>query len=147
MNISWGIKIAAVYIIFVLIVLGTVLFSTTQEVNLVTDDYYQKEIEYQSHIDKIKRTKELPEQIFVKLKDDYLTVTIPELFKNEKLNGEIVLYRPSDNRKDFRMPLTLNDNLEHSFSTTQFDRGLWKIQIEWAAENLDYFHEQILMLN
>ncbi len=147
MNISWGIKIAAVYIIFVLIVLGTVIFSTTQEVNLVADDYYQKEIEYQKHIDKIKRTKELPEQIFVKLKDDYLTVTIPEVFKNEKLNGEIVLYRPSDNRKDFRMPLTLNDNLEYNISTTRFDRGLWKIQIEWKAENLDYFHEQILMLN
>lgn len=147
MNVSWGIKIAAVYIIFVLIVLGTVIFSTTQEVNLVADDYYQKEIEYQKQIDKIKRTKELPEQIFVKLKDDYLTVTIPEVFKNEKLNGEIVLYRPSDNRKDFRMPLTLNDNLEYSIPTTRFDRGLWKIQIEWKAENLDYFHEQILMLN
>ncbi len=147
MRISWGVKIAAVYIIFVLLVLATVIFSTTQDVNLVTEDYYQKEIEYQQQIDKLKRTNQLPEKISVKLDNGFLKIKMPEIFKDKMLSGDVILYRPSDNKKDFQMQLALNSNLEHTFSVEDFETGLWKLKLDWKSEGLEYFHEQILMLN
>lgn len=147
MKISWGIKIAAVYTIFVLLVLGTVIFSTTQDVNLVTEDYYQKEIEYQQQIDKLKRTGRLSEKVFVKLDNKFLKIKMPGDFKDKYVTGDVVLYRPSNNKQDFQMKLTLNSNLEHTMSVENFERGLWKLQLGWEADGLNYFHEQILMLN
>lgn len=147
MKISWGIKIAAVYIIFVLLVLGTVIFSTTQDVNLVAEDYYQKEIAYQQQIDKLKRTSRLSEKVFVKLDSKFLKIKMPADFKDKYVKGDLVLYRPSDNKQDFQTQLALNSNLEHTLSVENFEKGLWKLQLDWEADGLDYFHEQILMFN
>lgn len=59
MKISWGIKIFSLYGIFVLFVLAMVLFTMTKDVGLVTDNYYEKELTHQEHIDKLKRTEAL----------------------------------------------------------------------------------------
>ena len=56
MKINWGIKLIIGYSIFVVITLGMIFFTTTLNTDKVIDNYYEAEINYQQHIDKIKRT-------------------------------------------------------------------------------------------
>ena len=76
MKISWGISISIVYILFVVVMVGAVIFSTTQESHLVADDYYEREIAYQNQIEKMERTKLLPEQLKIYLKNELIFLEI-----------------------------------------------------------------------
>ena len=51
---NWGKGIFIFYSLFVVAILSVVYFAFTQEVNLVSEDYYQQEIAYESQIERIK---------------------------------------------------------------------------------------------
>ena len=63
MKISWGTGIAATYIIFVLATLGMTYAMMTKNVDLVSTNYYEKEIKYQEQIDKINNTSGLNDKL------------------------------------------------------------------------------------
>ena len=49
---NWGWRITIVYSLFALTMIGAVIYSTTLDVNLVEEDYYEKEVNYQQVINK-----------------------------------------------------------------------------------------------
>lgn len=52
MKLSWGTGIAIFYSVFVIVLVFVVVKSTSIDNALVTDDYYKKDLEYQTQIDK-----------------------------------------------------------------------------------------------
>ena len=60
---NWGKGITILISGFVIFMLGLVGFASFQSFNLVETDYYQKEINYQDHIDKVKRTSVLSDGV------------------------------------------------------------------------------------
>lgn len=145
--ISWGTGIVIVIVIFFIVVLGTVAFTTTIDVNLVTENYYEKELKHQNLIDKIKRTNNLPAQVSVKVLQDNVYLKFPSIFHDSRISGEIEFYRPSDHKKDFSLPIDLNDSLLQIISTGNISRGVWKIKIDWEVNSTTYYNEQIVMIN
>ncbi|HWH64169.1 MAG TPA: FixH family protein, partial [Ginsengibacter sp.] len=97
---NWGYKILAVYIVFVLGIMFLAFKSSNQKVDLVTTDYYDKELVYQEKIDAITRVTGLSKKIEYKIKDDKLIITFPKDFAGKKIEGKAVLYCPSDEDKD-----------------------------------------------
>ncbi len=73
----------------------TVIFMT-QDVSLVSDNYYEKSLEYQDEIDKQSRTKSLDEQVKINFNGEVITVLFPSDYLEKKISGEIYFYRPSD---------------------------------------------------
>ena len=113
MKLSWGKGIFAAYAIFMVIVLGTVAFTTTVDVDLVADDYYEQELKYQDEIDKKNRTNNLTEQIEIILEKENLKLTYPKLIAGN-ISGKINFYRPSDQKLDFAVDIkTDNRNVVH----------------------------------
>jgi hypothetical protein len=147
MKISWGIGISAVYILFVIVMVGTVIFSTTQETHLVADDYYEKEIAYQNQIEKIERTKLLSEQLKIYIKEELIFFEFPEEFESKTIHGSLIFYRPSDRSEDFILPIELNSENEQFISTSRFQKGMWRLQVEWGSGDNNYYNEQIIMIN
>ena len=62
---SWGYKILSVYIIFVVGIMVMVFKSSMQNTDLVTPDYYEKELKYQQTIDESARTGKLSAKVEV----------------------------------------------------------------------------------
>lgn len=118
-----------------------------QDVSLVTKDYYAKEIKYQEQIDKMKRTKELPEPLDINLEASAIKFSFPKLFKPNEVKGTIQFYRPSDKSKDFAVNVSLDSSYVQSINTVNLQKGLWKIQIDWNAKGNTYFNEKIIMTN
>ncbi|MCX7876043.1 MAG: FixH family protein [Melioribacteraceae bacterium] len=145
-NFNWGTGIALSYIIFVLGTLLMVFIFMNQDVGLETDDYYAKGLEYQKQIDKIERTNQLNEQLDIIQKKDSIIFNFPKIFESEKISGEIYFYRPSSNTKDFKVKIELTNSNQQIF-TNKLDKGLWKIKVDWFANNQNYYNEKIIMIN
>lgn len=146
MKISWGIKIALTYILFVLGVLIMVVIFMNQDVNLVADDYYAKELSYQQQIDKENRTSELTEQASVRQEQNRLIVNFPAEFRDYRIEGKINFYRPSESRMDFSVDISRDAEGRQIIPRNNIAKGLWKIKIDWSANGSSFYNESTILL-
>ena len=139
---NWGKSIALFYVLFVIAILSVVAFAFTQDVNIISDDYYQQEIAYESQIEKLKNTAELVEKPTIVLKGNYIEVTFP---KELNPKGTILFFRPSDGSKDKRVPISLGANGTQQIDFSTEIAGLWKAKLNWSQGNEQYFQEFIIV--
>lgn len=145
-KINWGIGLAVFYIAFVLILVVFVIFSSVQNSDLVSTDYYSKEINYQQQIDKLKRTKRLPEKLNIVQNSGILIVKFPSIFKNAKIMGNIDLYRPSNPAYDKKVKIEVKDNNFQVIDARNMVKGYWKIKVDWSAFDSTYYSEEAIIL-
>ncbi|KUO61175.1 hypothetical protein APF79_13610 [bacterium BRH_c32] len=146
MKLNWGSGIAITYILFMVAVIILVVIFMNQDVHLVTDDYYAKEIEYQQQIDKVKRTKLLNEQPEVTFNNGVFMVSFPRSVKNI-INGEIQIYRPSDSNLDKTVEIILDAENRQSIEPPINKPGLWKVKMDWMRNDTNYYNEKIILSN
>ncbi len=147
MKLNWGFNIAAFYIFFVLVLLIVVFIFMRQDVGLVTNDYYAKEIVYQEEIDKSNRTKGLTEQIDITVEPAQIKFSFPKMFSSGDIGGTIHFYRPSNKEKDFVSNIVTDSSRIQIIETSKLEKGLWKVKIDWSVKNVSYFNEKIVMVN
>jgi hypothetical protein len=142
---NWGTKILIVYVAFVAGIVFMVVKSTTQNTDLVTTDYYAKELKYQDKIDEIKRVDALSAPVEYRIDDNALTIMFPKDFAGKKLIGEAVLYCPSDEKKDIRQPFTiLDENLQ--LAVPVGSKGLYELHISWQDGGVTYYFEKKIFI-
>lgn len=139
-KISWGTGIVIAIIIFVVLVLAQTIYLMNQKVDLVEEDYYKKGIEYQKDIEVQKKTNELSEKVSFDFNGQSLIISFPKNLSDNKLNGEILLYRPSDSGLDMKIPL-ITDSLNQVIPVSGLKKGFWRIKLRWQYEGQDYYDE------
>jgi hypothetical protein len=145
---NWGYKIALVYGGFVAFVIAMVVLCVKQEdIHLVSKEYYKEEIAYQDQIDKLQNTQLLRGQMGFQYIGEKQVVEFffPQFLANA--TGEILFFRPSDARKDVKIPVHMDESGKQVVPVAQLDKGLWKVKIKWSANNKDFFSEQVLVIN
>jgi hypothetical protein len=142
---NWGYKILFVYAAFVLGMLFLVFKSSSQKMDLVTSDYYAKELKYQGRIDETARANNLSEAIRYKIKDSKLIINFPKDFSGKKLTGEAVLYCPSDEGKDSRQHFSVQD-VAVIIPLDMVNKGLYQLQLSWQADGVAYYFENKIVL-
>ena len=147
MEFSWGKGIFITYSLFLVIILTVVVYISSMDVNLVTEDYYEKELNHQEQIDIAARTIQLPEQLNITVTQNLINLKFPSLFKPYDISGLVQFYRPSDSQQDFSVNIELSDSLEQTIFTTSIQKGYWRIKVDWTAEEKDYFNEKLVMIN
>ena len=147
MKLNWGSGIAIFYIVFVIATVSVVLFTTTIDVNLVTDDYYEQELVFQNQIDKVKRTNALPEKPVISLAGKNVYIKFPNTLETQLIEGTINFYRPSDNNQDFDIPISLNQLGEQIVNSIRLHKGMWRVYIDWNIDEEKYLSEKIIMVN
>jgi hypothetical protein len=144
---SWGTGILITIIIFMSITVLTGIYLMNQDVQLVTDNYYEKDLKYQNQIDKLNRTAALEEKVEIKFDGLAVELVFPTSFDKSKLSGEIYFYRPSDRKKDFTIPLTLNSEARQIIPVTRIDKGFWRIKLSWSSDGIEYYNERAITVN
>ncbi len=144
---NWGTGILLSIIIFMMILIGIVYVFMNQDVDLVTSNYYGKELKYQKQIDKINNTNEMGKQVGIALLNNHLQLTFPDSVFDKKAAGTIYFYRPSGSNKDFSVPMAVSDNNTQVINTSALEKGLWRIKVEWGMEGKDYYSEKSLIIN
>lgn len=141
---NWALGVTVLYGGFALFMLGFLAVSTFHKVDLVEDNYYDKEIAYQQHIDKIRRTKALVHPMVWKRGVNNLEFQFPKEFPS--VEGKIKLYRPSDSGRDVVVVIKTDAERRQEVSLAGLERGLWRMQIDWKSGSQTYYNDDIFYI-
>ena len=142
---NWGNKILIVYIVFVSGIGFMVYKASTQNTDLVTTDYYAKELKYQEKIEEVKRVSALSAPVGYAIKDNALTIHFPKDFAGRQLTGEVVLYCPSDEKKDLKKSFTLKD-VPLQIEIPAASKGLYELHLSWKDGGFTYYFEKKIVI-
>ena len=143
---NWGTGIFLAIVFFMVITIILTVIFMNQRVDLVTNNYYEKTLTYQNQIDTYKRTARLKEKVAFNYADNKINLTFPGSFLQKVNNGKLYFYRPSDSRKDFTVPIQLDEEGSQTVNTTRIDKGYWKVEIQWTMNNEDYKMEKSVLI-
>jgi len=146
-KLNWGTGILITFILFMTSVLVQVFFYMNTDVDLVTDNYYEKEMVYEDHLVKMRNTGKLDEVVDIQYSDKEIKITFPEGRDYYKIKGSLLFYRPSDSSKDFTLDLEPGKNLVQTISTNNISSGYWIVKMNWNYENEAYYNEKPLLIN
>ena len=143
---NWGYKILLVYAVFVMGIMFLVFKSSREKVDLVTTDYYAKELKYQQKIDAMNRVSLLSDTVKYEMHEGKLTVVFPKDFAGKKITGDVVLYCPSDEDKDITQNFSIQDTPIfvpiHVVNKKEFE-----LQLNWQADGTSYYFQKKLLIN
>jgi hypothetical protein len=140
---NWGTGIFLVYSAFVVFMLSLVYMSTQQKLELVTENYYIKGVDFQSQINEQSNVAALIEKPTIKqLENGNVEIKFPssdssdslESEKKSIIEGEIAFFRPSDKGLDFTVPIKLQ-NSTNQLITQKIEQGLWKVKMSWTEKD------------
>jgi hypothetical protein len=140
---NWGTKLTLVIATFMALMAAMVIYSFRQELNMVTDNYYEKDLRYQEQIEKIRNTSmlvEKPSAVF-RSADKIIAVHFPDKMMHNRIKGEIHLFRPSDHRMDQTYRISLDERGSQFINASAFSPGEWIIKLSWTDQHLEYYHE------
>ena len=138
---NWGHKILIVYIVFVAGIVTLVYKSSVQNQDLVVNDYYDQELKYQDKIDAIRRTNLLPSAVECKVENKAIIIQLPVIMKGLHVSASILLYDPTDERKDIKKEYSTSDAMIR-FPIQEGNKGFHTLKISWSANNTSYYSEQ-----
>ncbi len=143
MKINWGIGIVIGMALFICFILYMVITMSTQKEyshDLVTEDYYEKEMHYQNEIDAETNAITLSSNIKgLKTPEGWL-LKFPDEIEPTKIKGTVFLYRPSNKQLDFDFPIELSgSNL--LIPDERLLEGRWNITISWKYEDISYLYK------
>jgi hypothetical protein len=146
-KISWGTGVLIGIIVFVVISITMTVIFMTQDVSLVSDNYYEKSLSYQEEIDKQSRTNSLNENVTISFNGEVIGISFPSIYSNKEISGEILFYRPSNPELDFKMFLDLNDEGNQMILVKYLEKGFWRVKLNWTMDGDGYYNERAITIN
>lgn len=144
MKLNWGTGIVIAFIAFISFIMYFVINMNTNKKydhDLVTDDYYKEELEFQDDIDKEKNAKELSKNVQWEKVSNGLRLTFPETFDINKITGKVFLYRPSNKQFDFEIPISLSNHYLLIPDSRLLD-GRWNIKVYWQYNGKSFLYKK-----
>ena len=142
----WPLAILAFFAATLLLVIGFVAWSSSQPFELVSRDYYARELAHQQQIDDMQRAGNRPVPVRIRRTQDGRAIDL-DLGASEPVdNGEIWLYRPSNAAWDRTLPLEIDHDGHQRIDTAGMQPGLWKVRIQWTEGGKTFYAEDTAMI-
>ena len=144
MKFNWGTGIVVAFVAFISFILYFVITMSTNkkyEHDLVIENYYGQELEFQNAINKEINSQTLKQDIVWKRTSEGLLIEFPDNFKPEEITGTISLYRPSNKLLDFETSIQLSDSTFLITDKRLLD-GRWNLKIDWKVNGEEYLYKK-----
>lgn len=139
---NWGTGIVLAMIVMIGGMIFLVSIALRQDYDLVENDYYQKSVDYQKHIDEVQNTETLDEKVRFDQTQDSLTVAFPAIASVSDFSGEIHFYSPVEEKRDETVKLKLNNQFTQAISLKGLKNGRYMVKLNWTANKKSYYQEQ-----
>lgn len=149
MKINWGTGIViaiALFIAFILYFVIKVQTNSKYDYDLVVEEYYKQELGFQEELNKQQNAKDLEVALEITITLNHIEIHFPEVFVPENIQGKVSLYRPSNQKLDFEMPISLSDSHLLIPKSSLVD-GRWDISVDWNYGGKNYLNKKVLYLN
>ncbi|MGB3345401.1 MAG: FixH family protein [Aequorivita sp.] len=144
MKINWGTGLVIGMVLFVSFILYFVIRISTEkkfDYDLVTEEYYKQEMFLQGEIDAQENSIALKGEIHGKKTAEGWLLTFPDDLDYSAITGIVSMYRPSDKRLDFDLPLKLS-NGQVLIPEERLVNGRWNTIINWQYEGKNYLYRE-----
>jgi hypothetical protein len=146
MKINWGTSIVIVFGLFMTFILYFVFkvqSDSKYDNELVTEEYYKKESLVQFEIEKQQSANKLEHKVVLKKSIDGITIEFPSDFDYKNIKGKVSLYRPSSQKLDFEIPISLSSS-NLLIPNSNLVGGLWDISIDWTYNDSSYLNKETM---
>ena len=134
---NWGNKIVLAFILFAAFIGYIVVRSFQQNIDLVAEDYYAQEINFQNKLNRLANAAESDKQVTVKQVGDQVWLTFPD----SQSEGIIHFYHPSRKIFDRKFDIYPNKENVQKIDRSELIAGSYRVNISWKVENENYFQQ------
>jgi len=143
MKFNWGTGIVIAFALFMTFILSYVFKVQSNDKydhELVVEDYYKKEATVQGDIEKQENANALTNKVTIEKTADGVKIQFPADFDYSKIIGKVSLYRPSSQKLDFEIPISLSSP-HLLIPKSNLASGLWDISIDWEYGGVKYLNK------
>ena len=139
---NWGHKLTIFIVLFLVVMLGMVFYATMQTNEMIDDNYYQKELEYQDVIDAKQNlvnisTNNLISQTFLEV-----VITLPPGTFEKLEKGNIELLRNDSKANDVQLEIEPNGSNRRTIPKSSLLKGMYKSRIKWTNDGKEFYKEE-----
>ena len=138
MKITWGKGITIAMIAFMSFILYMVFTLMATNTDLESEDYYQKEIEFETEIKAVNNTNKLNEKVKVSQNEDFLIVQFPNLENMDSLS--VFLFRPNNEKED--QLFTIEDSKTLIIPNKKIKIGSYNLKIQFKIKDELYMQKE-----
>ncbi|MFZ4436553.1 MAG: FixH family protein [Flavobacterium psychrophilum] len=143
-TLNWGTGIVLSFVFFMSFILYFVIkVQSNSKYNneLVVEEYYKKDAHFETQLIQAQNAHDLIQHPKVSTNSQGISVVFPKQFDPTKMQGIVSLYRPSNKKLDFEIPIST------SSSTLLIPKkslvgGLWDITLSWEYAGKSYLETQ-----
>lgn len=140
MKISWGTGIVIAFIFFIIFIMYFVITMSVDKKydhDFVTQDYYKKEVEYQGRKNDVEKTDNEQMTVQINPSAEGVALVFPDKIGSENVSGMVSFYRPSDQSRDFKIPLQVK-NGTMLVPINVLAMGRWNVEVRYAFNGNSY---------
>jgi nitrogen fixation protein FixH len=142
---SWGTKIAFLYISFAGMIAFMVYKSSMQNVDLVAPNYYEQELSYQDKIDGMNNLNAESNAIVIQQSEGNLAISFSKEIGTPE--GHILLFKPDNASSDFKTEIKTDNKGVQVIDTRFLSKGTYLVKIDWKVGAKKFFKEERISIN
>ena len=146
MKINWGTGIViafALFITFILYFVFKVQSDSQYDNELVVEEYYKQELKFENQMIKEQNAIDMTEKISISTSEEGINITFPSDLDLTKVTGKVSLYRPSNQKLDFEVPISLSGP-HLLIPKSNLVGGRWDISLDWTYDGKEFLNKKTI---
>jgi len=137
---NWGTILTFVFILGASGIIFMVYRSQQMAAELVTENYYAEELQFQKKIDARAAANSLSRKVAIEYIDaqDAIVVSFPAECLKENIKGNIYFYNPASGKQDRIIPITMDAQGLQVIAAGKIAKGTYSVQVEWSMSDKAY---------
>ena len=138
-RLHYGIAVAAFYTVFASATIGFVVFAMTQDVELVSADYYERGLQHDTQMQARANAEALGDGVRVAVDREHRRVIVHwPATMGPHVRGTATWYRPSDASSDHEQAIVTDPDGTLVLPLDGLQQGFWRLQLRWRVGDTPY---------
>ncbi len=135
---NWGKGIAVVLVLFIGFIVTLVTIMISKDVDLVDEEYYQRDLAYNEEMIAIKNSNNLENKIQLIQDENIVSFSVPN---NENIKDVLIIFKkPNNNADDFE--IELGTEKTHGIMKKNLKEGFYNIEIFFKIGKDSYLQRE-----
>ena len=145
---NWGTGIViafGLFMAFILYFVVEVQSNSKYDNDLVVDEYYKHDARFGEEMKRTQNAQDLVEKPKVVVIQSGVQIIFPTAFAPNKIKGIVSLYRPSNKKLDFEIPISISEPTL-LIPNKSLVGGRWDINMEWQYDGKSYLTKETIYI-
>ena len=139
---NWGKGIIVAFVLFIGFIVTLVVILMSKNVDLQSEDYYKKEINYQEEITQQQAANDLEEKVKIQVQDDFVVIQLPDSVSISSV--ELLFMRPDNDKEDQRF--LIEDTKSYLVPKAKLKAGKYLVEMRYRVNGISCLQKDELFI-